>query len=126
MTLAFHLEAVQALAAPAAVFDDARGWSRFVGVVGDDAAAVERVVDQHGLGQEFELGSLDTQSVLSRLKWEADTDRYVYIGTDDRDRALADFVNWEYRHVQEAAAMAGWELAADRGPLARLRDRLPW
>lgn len=124
MTLAFDLGAIRQFANPGAVFADARRWSRHVGVVANDRAAVESFVRRHGIRQDFELGDLDRRSVLSKLKWEADTPRYVFVGASPMDRELAEHVGWEYVPVEEAAAAAGWTLAADAGPLARLRARL--
>lgn len=121
MTLAFELAAFEAFVDPRAVFADAREWSRYVGVVGDDPRAVESAVRRRGIRQDFEIGDLDPQSVLSKLKWEADTDRYVFVGTDEEDRALADHVGWEYLPVEEAAAKAGWTLRKDAGPVGRIR-----
>lgn len=130
MTLAFDLGAIEALANPGDAVSDARRWSRYVGVVSNDQPAVETFVRRHGIRQDFELGSLDRQSVLSKLKWEADTARYVLVGTTERDRDLAEHVGWEYVPVEEAAAAADWTLAAETGPLAGIRARLvglsPW
>lgn len=126
MTLAVDREAVEALARPSEAIDGAREWSRYVGVVGDDTDAVRATVDRYGLDQDFHLGGLDAQSVLSRLKWEADTDRYVYIGTDERDRELAEYVNWEYLPVGEAAEAAGWARATGWDPAGFLKSLLPW
>lgn len=126
ITLAFSIGAVEALASPDAVFADAREWSRHVGIIDDDRTAVEAIVSRYGIRQDYELQSVDAQSALSRLKWEADTDRFVFIGTEADDRALADYVNWEYLSVREAAAKAGWKLDDDAGPLDRIRAFIPW
>lgn len=125
MTLAFELAAFRALADPQAAFADARQWSAYVGVVADDERAVAAAVDRAGVTQDYEIGDRDAQSVLSRLKWEAGTERFVFVGTAPEDRALADYVNWEYRPIDEAAAAAGWRLQADLTPLERLANRLP-
>ena len=124
MTLAFDLEALSALADPRAVFADARGWSRHVGAVANDAEAVAAFARKHRLTQDYEIGDYERRAVLSRLKWEADTDRFVFVGTGDRDRELAEHVGWEYLPVEEAAARAGWTLAEDAGLVERLRVRL--
>lgn len=124
MTLAFELDAIRAFTRPRSVFADARRWSRYVGVVADDAEAVETYVRRCGLRQDFEIGRLPKQSVLSQLKWEATTDRHVYVGTTDEHRDLADYVNWEYRPVEVVAAKAGWTLAADATVMERLRSRV--
>lgn len=125
VTLAFTIGAVEALASPAIVFADAREWCRHVGIVDDDRPAVEAAVSRYGIRQDYELGSVDGQSALSRLKWEADTDRYVYIGTNADAQSLAEYVNWEYLDIREAAEKAGWRLADDVGPLDRLRAFIP-
>lgn len=124
MTLAVDLAAFKAFLNPRNVFADARQWSRYVGVVADDAEAVKSAVQGYGVRQDFEIGRLDRQSVLSKLKWEADTDRYVFVGADEEDRELANYVGWEYLPVEEAAAEAGWTLAADAGILERIRAYL--
>lgn len=124
LTLAFALEAYEALADPRAAFADARRWSQYVGVVAEDADAVERAVRRHGVTQDYEIGDRDRQAVLSRLKWEADTPRYVFVGSSSRDRDLADHVGWEYVPIDEAAAAADWRLQADLSRLERFRVRL--
>ena len=124
VTLAFSIDAIAALADPRAVFADARRWSRHVGIVGDDAAAVEAFVARHGLRQDYELGSLEPYAVLSRLRWEADTDRFVLVGTSQRDRDLAGYVDWEYVTVAAAASAADWTLAEEAGLVQRVRGVL--
>lgn len=124
VTLAFVRDALAAFADPAAVVSDARRWSRHVGIVGADPAAVSTFVERHGLQQDFELGSLEPYAVLSKLKWEADTDRYVLVGASQNDQALADYVNWEYVELRKAAEKADWTLAEEAGLFARIRARL--
>lgn len=124
LTLAFDLAALRELAYPGAVFADARRWSRYVGVVGDDTQTVSEMVDRHGLRQDFELGSLEPFAVLSKLKWEADTERYVLVGSGENDRELAKYVGWEYLTVREAAEKADWTLLEDLGSVRRSWIRL--
>lgn len=124
VTLAFMLDALEEFADPRAVFADARRWSRHVGVVGDDPAAVSAYVTRHGLQQDYELGTFETYAVLSKLKWEANTDRYVLVGSSKEDEALADYVGWEYISVGDAAEKADWLLAEDAGILEYVRTRL--
>lgn len=130
MTLAFDIAALDEFANPQAVFADARQWSRYVGVVGDDPRAVSACVDRHGLQQDYEIGTLEPYAVLSKLKWEADTDRYVFVGSTEEDRELADYTGWEYVPVRQAAENAGWTLEEDIGVVGRVRIRLsrvsPW
>lgn len=124
LTLAFDITAVEALAAPWAVFRDARRWSTHVGVVGDDPAALDAFEREFGIQQDYRLDALDKQSTLSKLKWETHTERYVYVGTTPEQRELADYVGWEYRPVEEAAKQADWRLMSETGLVARLRRRL--
>lgn len=130
ITLAFTLAAIQELGDPAAVFRQARRWSEHVGIVADDTEAVEQTVAKWGLRQDYEIGTLDTQSVLSRLKWEADTPRFVLIGTDEADAELASYVGWEFLRVEAAAAAADWQLRGEMRTRARvwawIRRLLPW
>lgn len=124
VTLAFDLAAMEALVNPRAVFADARRWARHVGVVDDDAQVVEEYARRYGVRQDYELSELQPVSVLSKLKWEADTERFVLVGARDESRALADHVNWEYVPVEEAADAADWTLARDADLLERLRARI--
>lgn len=121
ITLAFDLAAFKRLRDPPAVFADARRWSRYVGVVGDDREAVEGALAGYDLRQDYEMGEYDKQSVLSRLKWEADSPRYVYVGTEQIGEELAEYVGWEFITVREAAERAGWKLDHGGGLLAGVR-----
>ncbi len=124
MTLAVELAAIQQVANPRAVFSDARQWATHVGVVAEDTDAARDFVDRHDIRQDYELADLERRAVLSQLLWEADTDRYVFVGASPTDQALAEHVGWEYLAVEEAAAKADWQLAEDAGVLDRLRIRL--
>lgn len=121
VTLAFVLDALEAFADPRAVFADARRWSRHVGVVGDDPEVVTAFVERHDLRQDYEHGTLEPYAVLSKLKWEADTDRYVLVGASKADEELAEYTGWEYVPVGEAQEAADWLLAGDAGLLERAR-----
>lgn len=125
LTLAFTLAAFRALADPRAAVRDARRWSQHVGIVDEDETAVQRAARRAGVQQDYDVG-MDRQSTLSRLKWEADTDRYVLIGTNEDDADLADYVNWEFRAIDEAATRAGWRLERNTSTLERLRIRLKY
>lgn len=124
MTLAFDLDAIRAFARPRDVFADAREWSRYVGVVADDVAAAESFLRRCGLQQDYDLGTLPKQAILSQLKWEADTDRYVYVGVTDEHRSLAEYVHWEYRPVELVADRTGWTLLEDASVLEQTRARI--
>lgn len=121
ITLAFDLAALDELAAPRAVFRDARQWSTHVGVVGDDETAIAAFERTYRIKQDYRIGALDKQSTLSKLKWETQTERYIYVGTSRAHRELADYVGWEYRSVEEAARKAEWRLLSETGLLARIQ-----
>lgn len=127
MTLALDAGAIEALADPRAAVADARRWSSHVGVVSMDPDAAAAAVSEYDIHQDFVVGELDALAVLSKLRWEADTARFVYVGSTGKHRALADHVGWEYVSVSQAADRAGWSLAgevADTGVLDRLAGLL--
>ena len=117
MTLAFELAALEALADPSEVFTDARQWSQFVGVVSDEPTyVVTNFTRKRRIRQDFFSGPKGKGESLEAVKGQFDTDRHVFIGTTDEDRALAEQHDWEYLPVEEAAAAAAWELGADDDP----------
>ena len=131
MTLAFSLSAIGRLDDPAAAFEEAGEWSRFVGIVDDDHEAIERAVAERGLRQDFDLGDRDRWLVMEAIRANTHAPRYVYIGANWEDRRVATELGWEYVPVAEAAEKADWTLSAEAsegGLLARIaravRERL--
>ena len=128
MTLAFSLSAVERLDDPASAFDDAREWSRHVGVVDDDPETVASTVAGHGLPHAFEMAEDDDiWLALERIRAATATPRHVYVGTTAEHRRVATELGWEYVPVTEAAEKAGWRLDGERsadGPVTRLRRAL--
>jgi hypothetical protein len=114
MTLAFELSALKALAEPEAVFDDARRWAKYVGVVSDEPTyVVTNFTRKNRVRQDFFSGPRGREESLDSVLDQFDTDRHVFVGTDEDDADLADRVEWEYLPVEDAADAAGWTLAAD-------------
>jgi hypothetical protein len=114
MTLAFELSALQALADPEAVFDDARRWAKYVGVVSDEPTyVVTNFTRKNRVRQDFFSGPRGREESLESVHEQFDTDRHVFVGTDEGDADLADCVDWEYLAVEDAADAAGWTLATD-------------
>jgi len=108
MTLAFDLGALQALAKPDSVFTDARQWSEYVGVISEKPTyVVTNFTRKHRIRQDFFSGPRGREESLENVKGQFGTDRYVYIGTADGDRELAEAAGWEYLEVEEAAEAAG-------------------
>lgn len=114
MTLAFELDALQALAEPSRVFDDARGWSQYVGVVSEKPTyVVTNFTRKKRIRQDFFSGPRGKAESLENVKSQFETDRHVFVGVSDEDEALAAETGWEFLAVETAADAAGWTLAAD-------------
>jgi hypothetical protein len=114
MTLAFELEALRALADPNAVFNDARQWTEYVGVVSEKPTyVVTNFTRKHRIRQDFFSGPRGVEESLENVKRQFDTDRHVFVGTTDEDRAVAEETDWEFLPLDRAAEAAGWELAPD-------------
>jgi len=129
MTLALELTALQALAEPDAVFQDARRWAEYVGVVSDEPTyVVTNFTRKHRIRQDFFSGPRGKRESLESVGEQFDTDRHVFVGTTDDDAAVADAVGWEYLDVEEAAEAAGWEQGEpdDAGAVAEEDSRDDW
>lgn len=112
MTLAFELAALKALADPNAVFNDARQWTTYVGVVSEKPTyVVTNFTRKQRIRQDFFSGPRGVEESLENVKRQFDTDRHVYVGTTDEDRAVAEATGWEYLPLEQAAEAAGWDLA---------------
>ncbi len=111
MTLAFELEALQAVASPEAVFDDARGWSSYVGVVSEEPTyVVTNFTRKNRVRQDFFSGPRGKAESLESVKRQFDTERHVFVAVSDEDAQLAEELEWEFLHVEDAAEAAEWEL----------------
>ncbi|WP_232702751.1 DUF7124 domain-containing protein [Halobacterium wangiae] len=114
MTLAFELSALQELAKPGTAFAGARQWTEYVGVVSDEPTyVVTNFTRKRRIRQDFFSGPKGREESLESVKRQFDTERHVFVGVDDEDRALAEKVGWEYLPLEDAAEKADWELAAE-------------
>lgn len=112
MTLAFELGALQTLAEPDVVFNDARQWTEYVGVVSEKPTyVVTNFTRKHRVRQDFFSGPRGVEESLENIKSQFDTDRHVFVGVDEGDEAVAAATDWEFLHVENAADAAGWSLA---------------
>ncbi|WP_336024758.1 DUF7124 domain-containing protein [Halobellus salinisoli] len=112
MTLAFELSALQALADPNAVFNDARQWTEYVGVLSDKPTyVVTNFTRKHRIRQDFFSGPRGVQDSLENVKRQFDTERHVFVGTTEEDEAIAEAAGWEYLPLEGAAEAAGWAVA---------------
>ncbi|MFC5972702.1 hypothetical protein ACFPYI_15300 [Halomarina salina] len=128
MTLAFELEALQRLRQPDAVFDDARTWTTYLGVVSEKPTyVVTNFTRKNRIRQDFFSGPRGKRESLENVKRQFDTDRHVFVGVDADDEALADEVDWEFLDVEDAAEAAGWELGdPDSATTAGGEERDDW
>ncbi|SEA08397.1 hypothetical protein SAMN04488065_1750 [Haloplanus vescus] len=111
MTLAFEFEALKELADPNAVFDDARKWTEYVGVLSDEPTyVVTNFTRKRRLRQDFFSGPRGVEESLDGVAEQFETDRHVFIGTTEEDRATAEAHDWEYLSIEEAAEFAEWDL----------------
>ena len=114
MTLAFELSALQELAKPGTAFAGARQWTEYVGVVSDEPTyVVTNFTRKRRIRQDFFSGPKGKKESLESVKRQFDTERHVFVGTNEEDEALAEEVGWEYLPLEDAAAAADWELAED-------------
>ncbi|WP_435065620.1 DUF7124 domain-containing protein [Halobaculum sp. EA56] len=110
MTLAFELTALKSLADPNTVFNDARGWTEYVGVVSEKPTyVVTNFTRKHRVRQDFFSGPRGVVESLENVKRQFDTDRHVFVGTSEEDREVAEETGWEYLPLEQAAEAAGWE-----------------
>lgn len=107
LTLGFALSAFKKFAQPTAVFSDAREWSRYIGLIANDADAVTTYVQNHNLQQDFDLGNHDKWLALEEIRKETATERHVFIGITADDRTAAEQTGWEFILNHEAAEKAG-------------------
>jgi hypothetical protein len=123
VTLAFSLAAIERLDNPAAVFEDAQDWSRWLGIIDDDTDRIAQIVTEHDLRQDFEPEGRDKWFLLEELCETKQTPRHVYVGASDADMRVSTLFCWEYVRVAEAAEQSGWTLSepeSNRGIVTRL------
>ncbi len=114
MTLAFELEALQQVRSPEAVFTDARQWTEYVGVISDKPTyVVTNFTRKNRIRQDFSSGPRSREESLANVKVQFESDRYVFVGTNDEDKALAEEVDWEFLDIEDAAEAADWDLAPE-------------
>lgn len=117
MTLAFDLTALQRLARPDVVFNDARRWSEYVGIISAEPTyVVTNFARKHRVRQDFFSGPRGREESLESVKNQFGTPRHVYVGTDEACATLARQTGWEYLDVADAAEAAEWELGDPEPP----------
>ena len=128
MTLAFELSALKTLADPNAVFNNARQWTEYVGVVSEKPTyVVTNFTRKHRVRQDFFSGPRGVEESLENIKSQFDTDRHVFVGVDADDEAVADATGWEFLDVEDAATAAGWTVgSAEESTPADAQTRDDW
>jgi hypothetical protein len=117
MTLAFDLAALKELSHPDSVFTDARRWSTYAGVISEKPTyVVTNFTRKHRIRQDFFSGPREPEESLANIKNQFDSERYVYVGTNDEQRERAEAADWEYLPVEDAAEAADWELGESQPP----------
>jgi hypothetical protein len=112
------------------VFNEARRWSEYVGVVSEEPTyVVTNFTRKRRIRQDFFSGPKGKGESLQSVREQFGTDRHVFVGTTESDRALADEHGWEYLDVTGAAKAAGWEIGeesdAEPDPDPDARDDWP-
>jgi hypothetical protein len=112
LTLAFSLRALEKLARPERAFEDASTWTAHVGIVSSEPSFIERRrVREAGYPQDFLSGPRSIEEALSSVRTHFETERYVFVGTDETHGVVETVPEWSYRSVIEAASAADWGLA---------------
>ena len=111
MTLAFELAALKSLSDPNTVFNDARGWTEYVGVVSEKPTyVVTNFTRKHRIRQDFFSGPRGVTESLENIQAQFDTGRHVFVGSGEQDSAVADEADWEFLPVENAAEAANWTI----------------
>ena len=111
LTLAFSLQALEKLARPKRAFEDAATWTSHIGIVSSESSFIERRrVREAGYQQDFLSGPRSIEETLSSLRNHFETERYVFVGTDETDGVVETVPDWTFQSVTEAATAADWRL----------------
>ncbi len=120
MTLAFELAALQRLADPAAAIADATEWSEHLGVISEAPTyVVTSFARSQGVDLDFFSGPRDRTTSLQTIAHQFETDRYVFVGTEESDRDIVTDLPWEFQHIDDAATAANWECADNAASQSR-------
>lgn len=112
LTVAFELEALDALADPTAVVEDAATWSVVQAIVTDEPAYfAKEYVQAHELPLDRLIVTwLSKRRALEEIAETVETDRHVFVGSTAGAEGYAEALGWEHLPVEVAAEKAGWQL----------------
>lgn len=116
LTTAITRRALERCADPAAVIEDAKEWSDWVGLV-DETGGPDLQSYIRRAEADVDFFNDVSQGPAERLaKIDADhhfyAERRVLVGLDE-EADWAEAAGWEFQPFEEVAASAGWALAAD-------------
>lgn len=114
VTVAFELEALEALADSAAVYEETRTWAESVGILSDRPTyVITNYARTNGLDYAFHGGPRSVIDALGHLRMQPEhaADRYLLITRSERDADEVETQGWEQLSVASAADAADWELA---------------
>ncbi|VTT85149.1 hypothetical protein DM2_31 [Halorubrum sp. DM2] len=112
LTLAVSLGALDRLARPDRALEDAATWASHVGIVSSEPSYIERRrVREAGYHQEFLSGPRSVAEALSAVRNNFQTERYVFVGTDETSGAVEAVSGWTYQPIVDAATAADWKLS---------------
>ena len=111
VTLAFSLQAFEELTRPTRAFEDAATWAFHIGIVSSESSFIERRrVREAGYPQDFLSGPRSIEEALSSLRNHFETERYVFVGTDETDGIVETVPEWTFQSLTDAATAADWRL----------------
>jgi DNA-binding response OmpR family regulator len=112
VTLALSLRALGRLVRPNRAFKDATTWTSYIGIVSSESSVIERRrVREVGYQQDFLSGPRSIEEALSRIRSHFETERYVFVGTDETGGVAETVPDWTFQSVNDAATAADWRLA---------------
>ena len=110
MTLVIGLGALRRLSDPAAVVEDATGWTVALGVIAENGDELRAFLDRESVEPGFVSRERGVVNGLVTVRQRVTTDRHVFVGASAEHGAIAESVGWEYLSVEDAAGSAGWVL----------------
>ncbi|ELZ49134.1 hypothetical protein C463_00135 [Halorubrum californiense DSM 19288] len=111
LTLAVSLGALDRLARPAHALEDATTWTSHVGIVSSEPSYIERRrVREAEYHQEFLSGPRSIAEALTAVRGHFETERYVFVGTDETARVVQTVPDWTFQLVTDAADTADWAI----------------
>jgi len=111
LTLAFSLQALEELARPTRAFEDAATWTSHIGIVSEEPSFIEQHrAREAGYQWDFLSGPRSVERALSSIRNNFDTERYVFVGTDETSGVVETVPDWTFQSATDAATAANWQL----------------